>query len=429
MSSQIGLLERGLHVQAHCQRVAALAGEIAGVLGLAAEPRLLLEQAALVHHVTLETFKTTALDRLVTDVCGGDWCVTGSKAGCRESFGLLGQAADLVRAMRHRGRSEADAQTALLAGILEAANLFDERLQLLPYEDITAEQIRRDLASLAREGYWPPAVASAFERLWLVRDNDIREAVQQLPVFPSVVFKALALSADSNANLAQLEKLLASEQVLAGQLIRAANVGLNGARQPVASIPQAAAFLGLEMSRKVIAAAALKPLVASAELRTLWRHSLETAERMESLAAGTGEIPPIEAYLAGLVHDVGRLVLLRSRGEAARFYARLIERGCPPVFAEYVLAGRDHGEIGAAVLSAWRFPGHIREAVRYHHRPEKSASALTSLLYCAEQDAGEDSPSGVRLDYAAARAGSAVERAASELPASAETMEQLIAVA
>jgi putative nucleotidyltransferase with HDIG domain len=425
MSSCIGLLERGPHIQAHCQRVAALAGEIAALLGLSAESRLVLEQAALVHHAALEAFTPPALDRLVRDVGGAAWRVVGSS----ESFGLLGQASELVRAMHHRGNASANQQKALLTGILEAANLFDERLQFSPYEDVTAEQIRRDLVYLARESYWPQAVATAFERLWMIRDSDLRDVAQGLPVFPAVVFKALALTADSNVNLGQLEKLLASDQVLAGQLIRAANSSLHGARQPVATIRHAASYLGLELSRKIIAAAAMKPLVASTELRTLWRHSLETAEKMEWLAVQSGVVPPMEAYLTGLVHDVGRLVMFRSRSDASRCYARLLERGCPPVVAEQALAGRDHGEIGATVLTLWKFPSHIREAVRHHHRPEKSEAALPSLLYSAESSSNEDVPSGIRLDYAAERAAGAIEKVYSELSSHAETVEELLAVA
>src|SRR6185437_11806066 len=99
MSSCIGLLERRPHIQAHCQRVAALAGEIAALLALPAESRLVLEQAALIHHAALEAFTAPALDRLVRDVEGSGWRVVGSSGG----FGLLGQASDLVRAMQHRG--------------------------------------------------------------------------------------------------------------------------------------------------------------------------------------------------------------------------------------------------------------------------------------------------------------------------------------
>lgn len=425
MSSCIGLLERRPHIQAHCQRVAALAGEIAALLALPTESRLVLEQAALVHHAALEAFTVPALDRLVKDVGGSEWRVVGSSGG----FGLLGQASDLVRAMQHRGAALENEQTALLAGILEAANLFDERLELSSYEDVTAEQIRRDFTSLAREGYWPLAVATAFERLWMIRDTDLSDIAQGLPVFPTVVFKALALTADSNVNLGQLEKLLASDQVLAGQLIRAANSSLHGARQPISTIRHAASYLGLELSRKVIAAAALKPLVASTELKVLWRHSLEIAEKMEWLAVQSGSVPPMEAYLAGLVHDVGRLVLIRSRSEVSRCYARLIERGCPPVLAECALAGRDHGDIGASVLAIWKFPGHIREAVRHHHRPEKSDGVLASLLYSAEAASGEDIPSGIRLDYASDRTEVAIEKVCSELSSHAETVDELLAVA
>ncbi|MEO7144291.1 MAG: HDOD domain-containing protein [Bryobacteraceae bacterium] len=398
---------------------------MASLLGVPPELRLVLEQAALVHHAPLEAFETRALDRLVLDVRLPSWRVVGSGS----IFGLLGQAKELVRSMHHVGGQAPARETPLLAGILEVANLFDERLELLPYEEVTAERIRSEMAVLARHGYWPEEVTSALDRLQTIDDGEIRRVAQNLPVFPTVVFKAVALSADSNATFAQLEKLLGSDQVLAGELIRAANSGLHGRREEVKTIRHAAAFLGLELTRKVLAAAALRPLVASTDLKTLWRHSLETAERMETLAARSGAAPPMEAYLAGLVHDIGRLVILRSSGGAARAYSRLLERGCAPVFAEHVLAGRDHGEIGATVLAIWKFPAHIREAVRRHHRPEQSESALASLLYLSELPEGEDGPSGIRIDYATARAGLPAATVSSAPVDRATAVEQLVAVA
>lgn len=394
-------------VQEHCKRVAALAAEIGTLLGLPAESRLLLEQAGLMHHTSLETFRSRGVDRLIGDVCVESWHVVGADAGGKglgRGVGLLGQATDLVRASHDRERLR-DEKFALLAGILDAANLFDERLDLLPYDDTTPEQIWREFLAISRDGFWPHAVASAFNRLCLIRDAEARAIAASLPVFPAAVFKALALAADSNASMTQLEKLISSDQVLAGELIRAANSALNGRRESISTIRHAAVFLGLEITRKVIAAAALKPIVVSAGLAQLWRHSLEMAARMEAIAARTGCVPPMEGYLTGLVHDAGRLVLARAPERAARIYARLLERQCPPAFAERILTGRDHGEIGADVLAQWRFPSHIREAVRHHHRPERSESALASLLYLADYRSGEDAASGVRLDWAVSRAG------------------------
>jgi len=77
------------------------------------------------------------------------------------------------------------------------------------------------------------------------------------------------------------------------------------------------------------------------------------------------------------------------------------------VEVETCLSGRCHGEVGSETLALWKFPADIIEAVHWHHRPERSPLALTSLLYLAEfvTDSQEDLPSYVRLNAACRKAG------------------------
>jgi HD-like signal output (HDOD) protein len=86
-------------------------------------------------------------------------------------------------------------------------------------------------------------------------------------------------------------------------------------------------------------------------------------------------------------------------------HARLVEDGCPPAYAEDLLLGCDHAEIGAQVLRSWRFPDHLIEAVRFHHRPADSDSQLASALYLAEfwAETDEEVPRRRHWDAAVAR--------------------------
>jgi putative nucleotidyltransferase with HDIG domain len=147
------------------------------------------------------------------------------------------------------------------------------------------------------------------------------------------------------------------------------------------------------------------PLFASSNLRDLWQHSLDVGRACERMATASGDTHPEEAFLAGLVHDIGRLAIWRLSGDAARSYARLLERGCEPVLAELFLFGYDHGQTGAEILRLWSFPSHLVDAVEHHHRPECSSAPLAALLFMAEaRIAPSEAPESVqRLQWVGGR--------------------------
>lgn len=282
----------------------------------------------------------------------------------------------------------------------ETARLFVGRLCFNPFECIPADEIRAELRMLSGDGFLPEAAVAALDRLCSLSCSDIATIARELPPYPAAVVQALILSVHPEVSMARLEKVLAGDQVLAGELVKAANSGLVNRGKPAASIRHALVLLGLDTARRLIAAHSLRPLMKSPRLEGLWKHAIDTATLAEQLARSTRSINPLEAFLAGLVHDVGRLVLERLPEQASPVFRRLSDGG-GLMLAELVVTGRDHGEIGAQVLDLWNFPGEMSEAVRWHHQPERSPSPLASLLYLAEQRfEDEDEPSGVRVDQA-----------------------------
>jgi putative nucleotidyltransferase with HDIG domain len=124
------------------------------------------------------------------------------------------------------------------------------------------------------------------------------------------------------------------------------------------------------------------------------------ADLSEQLARQTGAVDPAEAYLAGLLHDVGRIALLRMPLYDSARLQGLVCGGCPRVYVENLLLRTDHAALGAQIAEGWRLPETMVSAIRQHHRPEKAASPLGYLLYVAEYLSGseEDLPSIIRLE-------------------------------
>ena len=216
----------------------------------------------------------------------------------------------------------------------------------------------------------------------------LAKALQAVPVNPQVVAQVAAVAGDSNSELADLERVAGKDPALAAALLQTANSARQALRHPLSTLTQAINYLGLDESRQVLTAAALRKAFVAPAARPLWPHSLETASLAAAIGEKVAQTAPPEAFLAGLLHDFGRLLLLAAPEPLLATYTGLLERGCPPVTAELALCGVDHAEIGARVLESWRLAPPVCEAVRQHHRSQPGVGPLGALLQLCEEIAG-----------------------------------------
>jgi putative nucleotidyltransferase with HDIG domain len=219
------------------------------------------------------------------------------------------------------------------------------------------------------------------------------------------VFRSVRTNAECEIEF--LAELAGRDPVLAGKIIQAANSACFGRRAPARSILGAIAYIGSNDTRRLLMTLVLQQMFVSAKLMRLWRHSVQVAAYCESLARDKGLMPPDEALLLGLVHDVGMLAIQTQSRSALDAHARLCEHGCPVVQVEQLLFGEDHAEIGSRILASWQFPSEFVEAIRYHHRPADSGSLGAAALYAAEfrVEDDEELPSVRHLNCALERIG------------------------
>ena len=367
--------------EGHCRRVAVLAGELARRLRLPPADVAALEEAAFYHHAEL----ASGMGKAATEATNRT---------------LSPRAAAILHSFRNPDHPAGGRA----AAILRVAEAMTERIEFLPFQPAALEQIVDEMNWLAQEGLYDPVVTATLGALVSIRMEDLLATVQRLPVFPAVALRALMIAPDEDTSFEQMESLLSSDQVLAGAVIKTANSSLFSPARRISTIAQAMAYIGVEGARRVVLAHVFRPLYASPALQKLWKHAVETAVKAERLACLSGKVNGQEAFLAGLVHDVGRLALHRLGGAEGERYARLRERGADAVFVELMLCGFDHGAAGAEILRSWSFPAALVEAVQHHHRPEACPSPMAALLHAAESwsdTAGdEDLPSPRRLQRA-----------------------------
>jgi putative nucleotidyltransferase with HDIG domain len=362
----------------HCRRVAAAAVELSKRLGWSIDEQRAMREAAMDHHHFPLPSQSRLLTRLVDEMWG---------------YSPAGDAP--ARETQEREKA------------LELCCLFVQRWEFAPYEFTTWADIVAELRMLAADGFFEPAHVEALAVVPTVRLEDVRTVVSKLPVFPAVALKAIKVAQNPMASAAMIEDIVGSDPVLAGEVLRAANSPLYSANLKIQTIRQAALFMGMKDCGQVIAAAALRPMFQSPLVRPLWNHSLEVARLAEALARDSGSANPDEAFLCGLLHDVGRLALWKLPGKLTNQYTTLLQNGCEAMFAETILAGFDHTVAGREVMQRWALPPAFAAAVEFHHQPEQSEAILPSILYLAEHCSGsaEDLPSAARFQIALDRVG------------------------
>lgn len=354
--------------EAHCRRTAALAVEVGRRAGVAAEP---LAQAALLHHSMDPLRRSSGLGRLAWQVVGGD-----------------------------------DARK--IADIVQVCNLVDEQLEALEFEYKEIETILEEIQSFAAFEGFDPALVDHFREM---RCRDFPGEFK-LPVEGGAACRVFrTLREEREYEVRDLEAVALHDPVLTGSLLAVANSALYGRSDRVSTVGRAITSVGVVAARKIMLAAAMRPLFASAGLKRIWCHSLSSAPLCAALASHTGLLGAEEGLVLGLVHDIGAVAVQFLRREALTTYRNLQDGGCPVAYIEHLLLGRDHGEIGAGLIADWNFPDEFIEAVRFHHQPERSASKLPSLAYLAEFWSGldEDLPSFGRIDACLARVGLTLE--------------------
>ncbi len=378
-------------MRSHCRRVATWARELAGALGLSDSERDLVAQTAMHHHTPAVLLDDDARRRLLVDL------------GVAENDGR-GMIPDVVRHLLQvfwRRRLISDPHEGRLAAVLEICDDFDQffEAESLSEADATDEHAHS-------------SVETMLSYLQLSSRADVTRVIDRLPVFPQAARDVVKQVTNPEVSVQQLVRVAARDPVLAGLLIQTANSAYYSPAVPVKDIQHAVSYIGIEAARKVLLTATFRPIYGSSRLHPLWNHCVDVAQAAEALARRSNlPLEPSEAFLAGLVHDIGRLAFsIMPAVFLERFY-RLTDGGCAPVQVEVCLSGLCHGEVGAETLRQWRFPEPLIEAVRWHHRPEQSPLPLASLIYLADfvVAAEEDLPSWIRLKAGCRQAGIPVE--------------------
>lgn len=222
--------------------------------------------------------------------------------------------------------------------------------------------------------------------------------LESLPAIPSVAQKILALRITTDAGEQQLLELVEKDPAILSRIIGLANSPLFGTSRKILKLRDAASVLGIKRIKMVALGfsmmSALEHKGGNLDIHGLWQHSLSVAMAMDSMTnlLPRGQRPADdEIYLAGLLHDIGFMVLDYLDPKLSNeFHARLAADPTEPVEeVEAAMLETSHGELGAALGRHWNLPPSILTVLHYHHHPQDERAAagrpLVHMVNLAEK--------------------------------------------
>ena len=209
--------------------------------------------------------------------------------------------------------------------------------------------------------------------------------IRDLPSLPAVVVELMASMDDEDIDVNSLAAKIALDQSLAAKTLRLANSSFYGMSSQVTTIQQAISVLGFHSIRTLVTACSITGAFApdgagGFDFKAFWRHSVGTAV-CASLLARHLKLNPDSAFTAGLLHDIGSLVLAtRFTEQYAGMLAYRAEHDCYLIEAERAVFGLDHAEVGSALAGWWKFPAAMQNAVAEHHLDSHRETPTLALV-------------------------------------------------
>lgn len=207
--------------------------------------------------------------------------------------------------------------------------------------------------------------ASQLEQLEQALVQKIKTGDVELPLLPQAASKVMALASDPNADAAKLSALIHQDQALAAHVLRIANSPAYMPRSPVVSLQHAVAMLGITLLSEIAFTASLKTGAFKVpgyedDVKQLWRHSLASGAFAKEVAR-MRRVNVESAYLCGLLHAIGKPVVLRTATTLASQQRIALEK---PVLSGW-MAGY-HTEVGSMIADKWGLPKQVAVAIQYY---------------------------------------------------------------
>lgn len=219
--------------------------------------------------------------------------------------------------------------------------------------------------------------------------------ISHIATLPEVTMKIIQLVEDPDSTAQDLNKVISNDPALGARILKVVNSAFYGLPGQIGSINRAIVLLGLNAVKNIAIAASLAKLFRGGKIcnhfdaRDLWTHSIATATGTRLLAEKVGLGLPDEAFLAGLIHDIGIMVEIQAKRAVFAEAIEAVHNDGNLTFrqAEMERIGATHELFGAGLCKLWKFPSSFAYVTGFHHHPwdlPPANRSLTALVHIAD---------------------------------------------
>ena len=219
-------------------------------------------------------------------------------------------------------------------------------------------------------------------------------AISHIATLPEITLNIIELVENPRSTAQDLHKIISNDPALVARILKVVNSAFYGLPGQIGSINRAIVLLGLNAVKNIVIAASLAKLFRGGRIspnfaaKDLWTHSVAVGVMSRLLITRINNTLPDEAFLAGLIHDIGILVELQSnRDQLVEVVERAAAEQVRYIDLETTIIGADHQAFGAGLTSKWKFPRSFQYVTGYHHNPMALAAEcrwMTCLVHIAD---------------------------------------------
>jgi HD-like signal output (HDOD) protein len=214
--------------------------------------------------------------------------------------------------------------------------------------------------------------------------EELVDSTVNIPTIPTILTEITAVINSPEGSAKEAACVIERDPAIATRVLRLVNSSFYGLRNAVSSINLACSILGLAVIKNVVVQATVlqtfgtSTKVKGFDVNRLWDHSFKTAVACRLLAersTAAHGLTKDEAYTCGLIHDIGKMILVDSQPERFSEALQLCRtRNIPLARAEGDLLGFNHAHVGGLLASRWKLADAVQAAVMYHHSPATNAA-------------------------------------------------------
>ncbi len=203
--------------------------------------------------------------------------------------------------------------------------------------------------------------------------TELLDQVESLAPLPAVASRVMQVVEEDRFSAYDLAAVIATDTALTAKILRLANSAFYGYPRRIATVRDGVVLIGFRAVRSTAVAAAIVEMFPPSghgpfQVDLFWGHSVACGLVAEIMARETGYARPDQAFTAGILHDIGRLLLSQYQPDGfGQALYRALQDGAPLEEAERIQFGFDHSLLGARLAERWNFPGELCQAIQHHH--------------------------------------------------------------